>query len=171
MQTPRLLPVLAALLVSLTLTGCLSTGSGPDTSAGSIMKRIDANRAAFESWPAAVQTAIFDGKAIRGMNAEQVRMALGEPLEIIARGRDEVWVYQRGEDPETGGGSGGALGGTTIGVGSGGGIYVGGTRGGGTSTLPTTPAPGTVGAVANNEVVFRDGLVIRAPGQAQERTR
>jgi len=165
MKTPRFFPDLTALLAAFALAGCLSTGSGPDVSAGSIMKRIDANRAAFESWPPAVQTAIFDGKAIRGMNAAQVRMALGEPLEIIARGRDEVWVYQRGEDPETIGGSGGALGGTTIGVGSGGGVYIGGSRGGGTTTLPTTPAPGAVGAVSDNEVVFRDGLVIRAPGQ------
>jgi hypothetical protein len=167
MKTPRLLPVLAALLVSFALAGCLSTGSGPDTSAGSIMRRIDANRAAFESWPLPVQNAIFDGKAIKGMNAEQVRMALGEPIEVLARGRDEVWVYKRGEDPETGGGSGGALGGTSIGIGSGGGVYIGGSRGGGgTGTIPMgTPAPGTVGAAADNEIVFRDGLVIRAPGQ------
>jgi hypothetical protein len=165
MKTPRFLLPAAALCAL--LAGCLSTSSGPDTSAGSIMRRIDANRAAFESWPLPVQNAIFDGKALKGMTAEQVRMALGEPLEVLARGKDEVWVYKRGDDPETGSG-GGALGGTSIGIGSSGGVYIGGSRGGsgGTSTIPMgTPAPGTVGAASDNEIVFRDGLVVRAPGQ------
>ena len=161
MKTPCSLSVLAALLVSVIFTGCLTTASGPDTSAGSIMKRIDANRAAFESWPIQVQNAIFDGKAIKGMNAEQVRMALGEPLEVLARGQDEVWVYKRGEEADTGSG-GGLLRGTTVGMSSGGGVYIGGARS--TPSVPVgTPAP--AGASVDDEVVFRRGIVIRAPGQ------
>jgi len=159
MKTPRLLvPGLFCLL----LAGCVSTSSGPDTSAGSIMKRIDANRAAFESWPLPVQNAIFDGKAIKGMNAEQVRMALGEPLEVLVRGQDEVWVYKRGEEGDTGSGGGGLLRGTTVGMSSGGGVYIGGSRS--TPSVPVgTPAP--AGASVDDEVVFRRGIVIRAPGQ------
>ncbi len=159
MKTPRLLvPGLLCLL----LVGCVTTSSGPDTSAGSIMKRIDANRAAFDSWPIQVQNAIFDGKAIKGMNAEQVRMALGEPLEVLARGQDEVWVYKRGEEGDTGSGGGGLLRGTTVGMSSGGGVYIGGSRS--TPSVPVgTPAP--AGASVDDEVVFRRGIVIRAPGQ------
>lgn len=159
MKTPRLLvPGLLCLL----LAGCVTTSSGPDTSAGSIMKRIDANRAAFDSWPLPVQNAIFDGKAIKGMNAEQVRMALGEPLEVLVRGQDEVWVYRRGEEGDTGSGGGGLLRGTTVGMSSGGGVYIGGSRS--TPSVPVgTPAP--TGASVDDEVVFRRGIVIRAPGQ------
>jgi hypothetical protein len=173
-----------ALLASLGLAGCGS----------SQMNRIDANRDLYETWPIEVRQAVLDGKVEAGMNADMVRVAWGQPSEVVVQSSngDEIWVYKKGgEDPAMmnsgypggmgasrgtglviGTGRGGTMVGTTmgtgIGVGMGGmgvgssGIGMGGTGigMGGTgmgSPIMTRPTPAEV-----REVVFRDGVVLRA---------
>src|SRR3954468_17592598 len=62
------------------------------------MSRIDANRALYESWPFDMQEAVLNGKIVKGMDADMVRMTLGEPSEITGRngrtGVEEVWIYK-----------------------------------------------------------------------------
>ncbi|HTL68106.1 MAG TPA: hypothetical protein VL200_10630 [Lacunisphaera sp.] len=141
-----------ALLAALVVAGCTS----------SPMSRIDANRALYESWPFDIQEAVLNGKIVAGMNAEQVRMTLGEPSEITNRngrkGPEEVWVYR------TGGGLGSnavgnVLRNTTIGLGGGlGPVGIGtganlGTLGVGGGSEPVED---------DHEVVFQDGVVVRS---------
>lgn len=115
------------------------------------MSRIDADRAAYESWPIEVRQAILNGEAIKGMTPEQVEMSLGKPSEIVTRsaqaGADEVWVYRKG-----GGLGSGILGNTGVSIGGGvGGVGVGTSGGGGRGPGPE-----------EQEVVFRDGVVSRS---------
>lgn len=121
------------------------------------MDRVDANRAAYESWPLEVKQAILDGHVIKGMTPDMVRVALGKPTEVVDRGGgDEVWVYRKGGGDSGGGGS--VFGNTGLTVGGGtGGVYVGGSP-----TIMTGPSIPT--AVEEDEVVFRDGVVSRGPG-------
>ncbi len=63
------------------------------------MSRIDQNRALYESWPIDMQAAVLDGRAVKDMTPDMVRMALGEPTRIDTnpgKGADEIWVYQKG---------------------------------------------------------------------------
>ena len=86
MQTKPLLPVLCA-AGALLLAGCNSLDS-----------RIAKNRAAFDTWPAAVQDKVVKGQVDIGFTAEQVRVALGEPDRVFTRttadGTSEVWSYR-----------------------------------------------------------------------------
>ena len=78
-------PFLAAL--ALLLAGCNSLDS-----------RIAKNRAAFDTWPPAVQGKVIKGQVDIGFTAEQVRVALGEPDRVFTRttvdGTSEVWSYR-----------------------------------------------------------------------------
>lgn len=188
-MTRRVLPLIALLAV-LGLAGCAS----------SQMNRIDANRDIYETWPIEVRQAVLDGKVEPGMNADMVRVAWGQPSEVVVQSNngDEIWVYKKGgEDPSMmnsgypggypggmgasrgtglviGTGRGGTVVGTSmgtgIGIGSSGigmgssgvgiggtGIGMGGTGIGMGSPIMTRPTPAEV-----REVVFRDGVVLRA---------
>jgi hypothetical protein len=112
------------------------------------ISRIDANRAAYETWPLDVQEAVLNGEAKKGMTREQVEMALGKPSQVVSRsGTDEVWVYRKG-------GTGSSLlGNTGLSVGAGmGGVSMGTGRRG--SSRPTSSD--------EREVVFEKGVVVRS---------
>ena len=183
---PRIHPWLA-LLAAIGWSGCGS----------SQMNRIDANRDLYETWPIEIRQAVLDGKVEAGMNADMVRVAWGQPSEVVVQSSngDEIWVYKKGgEDPSMmnagypggypggmgtsrgtglviGTGRGGTVVGTSMGTGIGlgssgvgmgsSGIGIGGTgigMGGGMgSPIMTRPTPAEV-----REVVFRDGVVLRA---------
>lgn len=133
--------VMAAAL-ALLLSGC---------SAPSTMSRINANRAVYDTWPPEIKEAVLSQRAIPGMNAEMVRVALGKPVQVIpgANPGEEVWIYRHG-----GAGSGG--GGPNIQVGTNiGGVQVGAGNGGG----GMGPGPGEEDA---GEVLFKDGRVVRS---------
>ena len=74
------------------MAGCASTSPA---------HRIAARRAIYESWPLEIRQAVLDGTVEIDMNAEMVRIALGEPGEIVNRtvgGRNEVvWIYSKVE--------------------------------------------------------------------------
>jgi hypothetical protein len=93
-----------ALLAALALAAC----STPEA-------RIKKDKAAFESWPPAVQESVRAGRADVGFTAEQARMALGRPDRVYTRktaeAAQEVWAY---------GGGGGTRTGLSFGFGSGG---------------------------------------------------
>ena len=155
--------------------------------ATSQMSRIDRNRDIYETWPIEVRQAVLDGKVEPGMTPDMVRVAWGEPSEVVAQANtgDEIWVYKKGGNDGSvmypggypsgypGGGMGGpgigistGRGGTVIGstggIGIGGGIGMGGTGiglgGGGMGTpIMTRPTPPDI-----KEVVFRKGVVHRA---------
>jgi len=121
------------------------------------MSRIDANRALYESWPFDMQEAVLNGKVVKGMDADMVRMTLGEPSEITGRngrkGVEEVWIYRTSS---LGGGLSRALSGSAISVGGGtSGIYAPPIvlGGGGGSAAPIED---------EQEVVFQNGVVVRA---------
>lgn len=105
----------SALAGALVLAGCASVDS-----------RIAKNRAAFDSWPPAVQNKIIQGQVDLGFTTDQVRVALGEPDRVFTRttadGTSEVWSY-RDRGPKFGFGVGvgmgsmGSRGGTFGGVG------------------------------------------------------
>jgi hypothetical protein len=60
--------------------------------------RIAKNREAFNTWPAAVQDKVVQGKIDIGFTADQVRVALGEPDRVWTRttadGTSQVWSYR-----------------------------------------------------------------------------
>lgn len=135
-----------SLIVAGSLAGC-ATSSSP-------LNRIDANRTLYESWPFEVKSAILDQRVIPGMDADMVRMAVGEPAEVNtrpdprSRAMEEVWIYRK-----RGGGGGNAMRNTSISVGGGtGGVYVGGSPislgGGGQSAAPD-----------EHVVIFQNGRV------------
>ena len=99
-----------------------------------------------------MQDAVMNGKAVKGMTPEMVRMALGEPTRIDTRSgsnaADEIWVYQKGSGMNLGLPNislGGSIGG--IGVSS------GGRRGGGGSRSSSN--------AEEQQVVFQNGVVLR----------
>ncbi|MDB6170220.1 MAG: hypothetical protein JWM88_3084 [Verrucomicrobia bacterium] len=129
---------------SLLFAGCASTTSS----------RVDANRAAYESWPFEVQQAVLSNKVLVGMTPEMVQTSLGKPTEVVSRssnsGEDEIWVYRKG-------GSGPDLGSSSVSMG--GGIGVGGVSvGGSTSGTPRSSSK----EAEEKEVVFRNGVVARS---------
>lgn len=119
MKTKRFLPI--TVLLPLLLIGCSTVDS-----------RIAKNRAAFNSWPAAVQDKVVQGQVDVGFTADQVRVALGEPDRVFTRttadGTSQVWSY-RDRGPRfgfgvgVGGGSfgshGGSFGSVSVGTGTG----------------------------------------------------
>jgi hypothetical protein len=96
--------------------------------------RIAKNRAAFNTWPPAVQDKVVVGQIGVGFTPDQVRVALGEPDRVWTRttadGSSQVWSY-RDRGPKfsfgvgVGMGSFGHRGGSfgSIGVGTGTGYY------------------------------------------------
>jgi outer membrane protein assembly factor BamE (lipoprotein component of BamABCDE complex) len=117
---PRL-PFLSCLVLSLVVAGCSTVDS-----------RIADNRAAFNTWPPAVQDKVVLGQIDVGFTTEQVRVALGEPDRVFTRttadGTSQVWSY-RDRGPRFGfgigigtgsfGHRGGTFGGVSMGTGGG----------------------------------------------------
>ncbi len=66
----------------------------------SLEKRISAQQAQFDTWPADVREKIQTGRIDIGFTPEQVRVALGEPTRkyqrTTAEGSSEVWAYAGG---------------------------------------------------------------------------
>ncbi len=108
-------------MLSLVVAGCSTVDS-----------RIANNRAAFNTWPAAVQDKVVQGQIDVGFTTEQVRVALGEPDRVFTRttadGTSQVWSY-RERGPRFGfgvgigtgsfGHRGGTFGGVSMGTGGG----------------------------------------------------
>ena len=150
------------------------------------MGRIERNRALYETWPIDIRQAVLDGKVEPGMTPDMVKVAWGEPTEIIQQSNtgDEIWVYKKGGyDPAMSSGTMGGTGmGGTVGVMTGGGggtrgIYgvgggigggigggVGGGMGGGMGGVGGMGGPPTLPPTPPEirEVVFRNGVVHRA---------
>lgn len=115
------LPFLSCLVLSLVVAGCSTVDS-----------RIADNRAAFNTWPPAVQDKVVLGQIDVGFTTEQVRVALGEPDRVFTRttadGTSQVWSY-RERGPRFGfgigigtgsfGHRGGTFGGVSMGTGGG----------------------------------------------------
>lgn len=167
----RFLAVLAAgVMATGWLGGCAS----------SQMSRIDRNRHVYETWPIEIRQSVLDGKVEPGMTPEMVRVAWGEPTEVVVQAQpgDEIWVYQKGgidrmssRYPGTGisGGMGGGgigivtgRGGTGVGVITGVGVGGSPVGMGGSSVGMGGPVMSTPSPVEIREVVFRDGIVHRA---------
>ncbi|HEY1111045.1 MAG TPA: hypothetical protein VGE76_20485 [Opitutaceae bacterium] len=75
--------------------------------------RIEKNRAAFNTWPPAVQDRVVKGEIDIGFTTEQVRVALGEPDRVFSRtsadGTSQIWSY-RDRGPKFGFGVGVGMG-------------------------------------------------------------
>jgi hypothetical protein len=172
-------------VVCLFALGVVGTAGG---CASSQMSRIDRHRDIYETWPIETRQAVLDGKVEPGMNSDMVRVAWGNPTEVTSSpAGDEIWVYAKGGDPGSvyypGGGGNIGMGGSSIGMGGPGigistgrggtsigatggigigggigGVGIGGTGMGGMgSPIITPPRPADI-----REVVFRDGVVVRA---------
>lgn len=87
MKTKRSLCSAVLLSLGALLAGCSTVDS-----------RIDKNRAAFNTWPPAVQDKVVRGQIDVGFTTDQVRVALGEPDRVWSRttadGTSEVWSYR-----------------------------------------------------------------------------
>jgi hypothetical protein len=158
-------PVFMLGLIASLVAGCSS----------SQMSRIDRNRELYETWPIDTREAVLAGRVEPGMTPDMVRVAWGEPSEVVVQSNtgDEIWVYKRGGDPGSpvmsGGMGGTSMGGVGVGVGGGGGSGVrmgagvgsiggmSGPSGGMGAPIMTAPTPPEI-----REVVFRDGVVRRA---------
>ena len=137
--------------------------------------RIESSRELYESWPLEVKQAVLDGKVEPGMTGEMVVVSWGQPSEVLSRSNgpheDEIWIYRTtsGGDyiypsgPMTSGYPSGGIGRSNPGIGVGvgaGGVSIGtGGGGGGISAAPVMVRPPVT---TEREVVFRDGVVIRA---------
>ncbi len=122
MKTKRILLLISVL--GLALAGCATT----------VDSRIAKNRAAFNTWPPAVQDKVVVGQIDVGFTPDQVRVALGEPDRMWTRttadGTSQVWSYREDRSRVhfgfgVGMGSWGSRGGSfgSIGVGTGPGYY------------------------------------------------
>ena len=153
LKHPFLLVVILAAFVA---AGCSSSSSTTSATMSSPMKRIDANRDAYESWPIEVRMAILDGNIIEGMTREQVQMALGDPTEAGSRmgpngSIEEIWVYR------TGGSGGNVLSDIAQNV------VLGSAVGGvGVSTRGVPMGGGGAAPVEVGQVVFVNGRVVKA---------
>ena len=139
-------------LVSFALASWLLAGC-----ATSPVSRIDANRALYESWPIDMQSAILEGKVVKDMTPDMVRMALGEPTRIEPRAgsttSEETWIYEKSGGlgvPLPNVSLGGGLGGLGVSTGRRGGG--GGGRGGGSSAGS---------GAQEQQIVFQNGVVTR----------
>jgi hypothetical protein len=116
------------------------------------MSRIDANRPLYESWPNDMQSAVLEGRVVKDMTPDMVRMTLGEPTRIEPRvgstTGEETWFYGK-----SGGGTGMSRPNISLGGGMGGLGISTGRRGGGGS-----PA---AGSAEEQEIVFENGVVKR----------
>jgi hypothetical protein len=81
------LSFIVAAALALLVAGCSTVDS-----------RIAKNRAAFNTWPPAVQDKVVVGQIDVGFTTDQVRVALGEPDRVWARttadGTSQVWSYR-----------------------------------------------------------------------------
>ena len=169
-------------LLALGFSGCAS----------SQMNRIDRNRDIYETWPIETRQAVLDGKVEPGMNPDMVRVAWGEPSEIVTQSAngDEIWVYKKGGNDGSiyypggpqypasmgGAGIGGVgVGGPGIGISTGrGGTAIGATGGIGIGSGGNIGMGSGIGGMGGGaivtpptppeirEVVFRNGIVHRA---------
>ena len=141
------------------------------------MSRIDSERDVYETWPLDVMQAVLDGRAEPGMTPEMVKMAMGKPTEVVARGngKEELWIYIKGGEDESsamndpGYGMGANTGGMSVGTALGGGGRNSGLNvgvGGGMGSMGNGPMRARrITPIEVREVVFRDGVVERAtPG-------
>lgn len=117
MKRKSYLAMTAVALVATVWAGCASS---PE-------KRIAKNEQAFASMSAEARAAIREGRVEPGFTPQQVELGKGKPDRVgsrtTARGREEVWTYEKrgsglGFGLGIGGGSGGLGGG--VGVSSGG---------------------------------------------------
>ena len=143
-------PLRQAGLIAFPLAAWLLTGCST-----SPMSRIDANRALYESWPVDMQSAVLEGKAVKDMTPDMVRMALGEPTRVEPRvgstTNEETWIYEKGGGlnlPRPNISLSGGIGG--LGVSS-------GRRGGGGGG-----SRNAAGGAQEQEIVFQNGVVTRA---------
>lgn len=85
--------VFAGVAAGMALSGCASSSSPAH--------RVDKYRGDYESWPLETRQAVLDGKVELDMSPAMVRVALGEPGEVVERtvgGRKEVvWIYTKAE--------------------------------------------------------------------------
>lgn len=111
------------LLVGLSLAGALLL-----VGCSTVDSRIAKNRAAFNTWPPAVQDKVVQGQIDVGFTPEQVRVAIGEPDRVFTRttadGTSQVWSY-RDRGPRFGFGVGVGVGSFGRHGGSFGGVSVG----------------------------------------------
>ncbi len=81
------LPVILCTAAFLVAAGCSTVDS-----------RIAKNRAAFNTWPPAVQDKVVQGQIDIGFTPDQVRVALGEPDRVWSRtttdGTSQVWSFR-----------------------------------------------------------------------------
>lgn len=63
--------------------------------------RIQQNRTAYDSWPAEMQKAVSDGKVVKGMSPEMVRVAWGKPSQSSSDPFNTYmyWMYSVGDKP------------------------------------------------------------------------
>jgi hypothetical protein len=177
----RKVPVFMFASLSATLLG--GCNSSPQ------MRRIDRNRDIYETWPIDTRQAVLDGKVEPGMTPDMVKVAWGDPSEVVSQGGpgDEVWVYKKGGSDGSvyypggmnsgiGMGSPGigiatGRGGTAIGAtgGIGMGVPIGGMGGMGGGIMGGGMGGGMGGPIITpptpaevREVVFRNGVVFKA---------
>jgi hypothetical protein len=110
---------LGFVVTGLLLGGCASTPTS----------RADRNAATVASWPTEVQVKVREGKVAIGFTPEQVRVAMGDPdqmlTQTVAETTREVWVYAD-HGPKfsfglgVGSGGGGSSAGGAVGVSTGG---------------------------------------------------
>ncbi len=149
-------------LATAVLLGLLAGCASP-TSPNAIMDRVDANRSVYETWPLPIKEAVLDGRVVRGMTPDMVYVTRGKPTEVVDRGNgDEIWIYRKGGGPS---GSSRRLSGSSISIGApvggSGGIFVGG----GSPTILGSPSPAPAyEPVEEDEVFFRNGVVVRGDG-------
>jgi hypothetical protein len=114
--------LLSCLVLTVALVLSAGCASGPSS-------RIKKNQAAFERYPADVQTLIKDGRVKTGFTPEQTELALGKPDRVLHRttedGVSEVWLYLEkgsrfGVGLGVGLGTGPVGGGVGVGTGTGG---------------------------------------------------
>ena len=138
-------------------TGALILAALLPACSSSPLSRIDANRATYESWPIEVQEAVLSQRAIPGMTAPQVEMAMGKPTSVDSRsgkdGSEEIWVYKKSSAQLPA-----ILRNANIGIGTSiGGVGVG-------SSVPIGRSRGGTRAPVDDEsqeIVFQNGVVIR----------
>lgn len=131
--------------LALVLAGCSTTASQD--------RRIEANRLEYESWPLETRQAVLDGRIEPEMTPTMVRVALGNPGEIVERtvaGRTEVvWIYTK---VETVAPAAPQMANATPPVRT---AAVNGSNAGGGASLPAV-------AYREREIVFFDGVVVKA---------
>ena len=135
--------VVVALMLAVALSGCASSSPA---------HRVDKVRDVYESWPLETRQAVLDGKVELDMSPAMVRVALGEPGEVVERtvaGRKEtVWIYTKAETVAP------AVPRLSTAAGSGRAAAVNGGNGSAGASLPVL-------VYRDREIAFFEGLVCR----------